>query len=204
MGRALIIALAGLAAMATAGCATPPDAEPRTEAADAEGATVSGDGFDVEASAEALAMARVAEAEGRLSEARSAYREAAWLWPDNLEAWQGLAAVARRQGDAPTAEAASFVAERVRTYPSQQVYVQRQVNDALKRYIAERRELPEANPTTLEFADRLVGFYDVLYAERGAYTPLERGYLNVEAEEIPAVVGTGALGLLYGLSLGVN
>ena len=200
--RALFAALAAIAAIAASGCATPPESQLEDVVAPAEASMAAG--FDIDASAAALELARVAEADGRMNEAEAAYREAAWLWPDNLFAWQGLAAAARSEGDGQTAEAAAFVAERVETFPSQQVYVQRQVNDALKRYIEERQGLPDANPTTLEFAGRLVTFYDTLYAERGTYTPPGRDFLNVEAREIPAVIGTGALGLFYGLSVGAN
>ena len=202
MRRALFAALAATVTVAASGCATQPEAEPTDVVAPVEESMAGG--FDIDASAAALELARAAESEGRMSEAEAAYREAAWLWPDNLFAWEGLAAAARSEGDEQTAEAAAFVAERVESFPSQQLYVQRQVNDSLKRYIEERQGLPDANPTSLEFAGRLVSFYDTLYAERGTYTAPGRDFLNVEVREIPAVIGTGALGLFYGLSIGAN
>ncbi len=129
------------------------------------------------------------------------FREAGMRWPDNLEAWELLADAERNRGNLAEAEAANFMVERLRLYPSEELYVQRQVNAALKTYLEEQRALPVHNESTQAYGARLVEFYDSLLAERPAYDPPE-GIFNLAPHEIPTALITGGAGYVYFSTLG--
>jgi hypothetical protein len=146
--------------------------------------------FD-QAEAEALLVrAREADRAGDLAEAQRLYREAALLWPDDAAAWQGLAEVSAALDDTVEQQAAMFMVERVSLYSSDDLFVQREVNRALRDHIARRRGEPDADPVRLAYAERLADFYSDLYAERGVYEPpLPVG--NIAWRELPAVLLVG-------------
>src|SRR3546814_20173630 len=73
--------------------------------------------------------------------------------PDNVDAWRGLGALAAAQGQATEQTAAQFMIDRVTLYSSDDLYVQREINRSLDTWIAEQRNLPDANPTQLAYAD---------------------------------------------------
>lgn len=164
-----VLAALGLAA-ALAGCAAPDRGT-----GDARSATAAGAGgedvapFDESQSAELLADAEAAEGRGDLEGARRLYEQAALLWPDRQDAWRRLADLAETR---ERREAADFVAERVALYPSDALYVQREVSRVIDLYVAERAAMPEANETKLAYLRRLADFYRHLYADRGQYEPL--------------------------------
>src|SRR3546814_11002708 len=56
--------------------------------------------FDQTRSDNLLAEARAAETAGRNEEALGLYRDSALAWPDNVDAWRGLGALAAAQGPA--------------------------------------------------------------------------------------------------------
>ena len=125
--------------------------------------------FDEAQSALAFEEADAAAARTELAEAQRLYERSALLWPDRIEAWRRLAALA---DDPQTRRAADFVAERVALYPSDELYVQREVARVLDIYVDERADLPDANETQLAYVTRLARFYRHLYAERDVYEPL--------------------------------
>src|SRR3546814_20382771 len=61
--------------------------------------------------------------------------------------------------------------DRVTLYSSDDLYVQREINRSLDTWIAEQRNLPDANPTQIAYADTLSSFYDWRYASRGDHVP---------------------------------
>ena len=150
------------------------------------------------------------------------YRAAGLAWPDNDAAWQGLRDAARAGGLDDEAAAAAFMVGRVRLYNAGSLAVQREVNRALRRYIASggvgtadsagglegvsigvTPEVPEAaadRPAApeLEYATALADFYDLRFASRGDYEPLQP-VLNIDAIDVPAVIATGVFGAYYGL-----
>src|SRR3546814_5068473 len=65
--------------------------------------------------------------------------------PDNVDAWRGLGALAAAQGQATEQTAAQFMIDRVTLYSSDDLYVQREINRSLDTWIAEQRNLPDAN-----------------------------------------------------------
>src|SRR3546814_3086198 len=80
--------------------------------------------------------------------------------------------------------------DRVTLYSSDDLYVQREINRSLDTWIAEQRNLPDANPTQIAYADTLSSFYDWRYASRGEYvTPWP--FLNVRPLDLPAVIVSG-------------
>ncbi len=156
--------------------------------------------FDREASESLLSEGRqVALADP--AAAAPLYRAAGLRWPDNLEAWERLADAERLRGNTAEAEAAEFMVERLRLYPSEELYVQRQVNAALKTYLEEQQALPVRNESTLTYGARLSQFYDALLAERPAYSSPE-GIFNLAPHEIPTAIITGGAGYVYFSTLG--
>ena len=129
------------------------------------------------------------------------YRAAGMRWPDNLEAWERLADAERSRGNLAEAEAADFMVERLRLYPSEELYVQRQVNAALKTYLEEQQALPERNASTQIYGARLAQFYDSLLAQRPAYQAPD-GIFNLAPHEIPTALITGGAGYVYFSTLG--
>lgn len=204
------VAAVVLAALLLPGCSSDRAAEPPAAAAAAAPAgPVAAGRFDPQLSAALLAQAQEAQAAGNPAEAERLYRAAGLAWPDNEAAWQGLVTLARQRGAREEAAAAAFMLDRIRTYPSDQLYVQREINIALKQYISDQQALPQANPQQLAFATNLSEYYDALYATRGTYQPppglFGTGYGNIENRELPAaIVSSGAaigyLGFLAGSS----
>lgn len=175
------------AASAGAGAALAAEAGP---AATADGR------FDPEAAAALLAEARKAEREARIDDALDLYRRAGLAWPDTLAAWEELAALADRAGRPAEARAARFMAERVELYPGDQLFAQRDVARALRRYVDAGRVDPETNDRQLAYAETLADYYEARYAERGQYQPLEPMF-NLEPYEYPTAILTGVGGAIY-------
>lgn len=183
-------ALVLLVALLTAcGGATPDSRSPELAA------TLDAQPFDREASNQLLAEGRQI-APYDPAAAVPLFRAAGLRWPDNLEAWQSLADLERSSGNATEAAAADFMVERLRLYPSEELYVQRQVNAALRTYLEEQRALPGHNPATQTYGARLALFYDSLLAERPTYEP-PSGIFNVGLYDLPAVLLTGGVAYLY-------
>ena len=111
----------------------------------------------------------------------------------------GAAAFDREESEALLA--ADFMVERLRLYPSEELYVQRQVNAALKTYLEEQRALPVRNESTQTYGARLAEFYDSLLAERPAYEA-PSGIFNLAPHEIPTALITGGAGYVYFSTLG--
>lgn len=163
-------------------------------------ATLDAQPFDHDASADLLDEGQqIAPADP--AAAASLYRAAGLRWPDNLDAWRRLADLERSSGNVVGAEAAEFMVERLRLYPSEELYVQRQVNAALKTYLQEQRDLPGHNPLTQNYGARLALFYDALLSERPAYVP-PTGIFNLAPQEIPTALITGGAGYVYFSTLG--
>ena len=156
--------------------------------------------FDREASRTLVAEARQAAIVDPAA-AIPLYRAAGLTWPDNLEAWERLAEAERSQGNLTEAEAAQFMVDRLRLYPSEELYVQRQVNAALKTYLEEQQALPVRNESTQAYGTRLAMFYDSLLAERPAYSA-PTGIFNLAPHEIPTALITGGAGYVYFSTLG--
>lgn len=186
--RAILIVLVAL--LGACGGAQPPEMTATTEA----------QSFDREASESLLADAREAEFIDPAT-AIPLYRAAGLRWPDNLEAWEGLAEAERSRGNLTEAEAAQFMVDRLRLYPSEELYVQRQVNAALKTYLEEQEALPVRNESTQTYGARLAMYYDSLLAERPAYDP-PTGIFNLAPHEIPTALITGGVGYFYFSTLG--
>lgn len=159
--------------------------------------------FDEERAVALLAEAEQAEAAGDAARAMQLYEQAGLLWPDLEEAWRGLGRLAQGPDNQNRRRAAAFMVERVRLYPSDELFVQRDVNAALRLYIEAQQEVEDANPTQVAYAENLAEFYDYRYAERGAYDP-PNPYANIQGREIPAAVLSlgGALGYLGALAAG--
>ncbi|MGP1398013.1 MAG: hypothetical protein ACTS3R_21100 [Inquilinaceae bacterium] len=198
--RSILIALLPLAAA----CAGQPESSP-TQMSEgvAEPITVSVERFDRGESETLTARAATAAAAGREAEALALYRQAGLAWPDNRAAWEGLATMAGRRGDGAEEAAARFMIDRLNLYPSDALFVQRDVNLALKRYVAAQERTPAANPAEIAYARALTDFYDSLYAARGDYQEM-RPFLNVDTRELPAVVVTGAAAAAYAVTLGMS
>lgn len=198
--RIVLIALLPLAAA----CAGQTESAPTqmSESA-AEPTTVSVETFDRGESEALTAQAVTAAAAGREAEALTLYRQAGLAWPDNRAAWEGLATMAGRQGDGEEEAAARFMIDRLNLYPSEALFVQRDVNLALKRYVVAQEQTQAANPAEITYARALTDFYDSLYAARGDYQEM-RPFLNVETRELPAVIVTGAAAAAYAVTLGMS
>ena len=188
MSRATLVVL--LALLGACSGAQPPEA------------TVTGEAqsFDREASQSLLAEARQAAIADPVA-AIPLYRAAGLTWPDNLEAWERLAEAERTRGNLTEAEAAQFMVDRLRLYPSEELYVQRQVNAALKTYLEEQQALPVRNDSTQAYGTRLAMFYDALLAERPAYAA-PTGIFNLAPHEVPTALLTGGAGYVYFSTLG--
>ena len=193
--RTALLAAAVIGAAGVTGCATPMVERP--EPADI---TVSADGrFDRAASEARLAEAQALRETGDVAAAAVAFREAALLWPETVDAWIGLQEAAFRLGDAEEAGAAGFAAGRVRLYDGRDLFVQREVTRALRRFTAdtETRGITETERT---YAAALADYYTFRYSGRGVYEPPSE-ILNVEARELPAVLATGVAAGIYGTVL---
>ena len=158
-------------------------------------ATLDAQPFDREASDNLFAEGQQVAAADPAA-AASLYRAAALRWPDNLDAWRRLAELERSHSNPAGAEAAEFIVERLRFYPSEELYVQRQVNAALKTYLEEQRAQPGHNPATQTYGARLAMFYDALLTERPAYVP-PTGIFNLAPHEVPTALITGGFGYAY-------
>lgn len=192
-----IVAAAGAAVLLlAAGCSSdraPPAASAGQQPASAvaAGLAATPDGrFDPEAAAALLAEARQAQREARIDDALDLYRRAGLAWPETLAAWEELADLADRAGRPAEARAARFMAERVELYPGDQLFVQRDVARALRRYVAAGRADPDANDRQLAYAGTLADYYEARYAERGRYQPLDPIF-NLEPSEYPIAILTG-------------
>ena len=152
--------------------------------------------FDERRSLELVAEADAAAAAGDLGAAADRYRAGALIWPSNVEAWDGLMAVAARQGDEQEIAAASFMAQRVRMFPSDQLAVQRAVTVSLRAYLDEQRGQPDANARQLAYAETWADFNEYLYSRRGAYDP-PSDIANLRPQEIPAALATGLGAFIY-------
>lgn len=152
--------------------------------------------FDEQRSLALVAEADAAAAAGDLEAAAERYRAGALLWPSNAEAWDGLTAVAARQGDEAETAAAAFMAQRVRMFPSEDLAVQRAVTVSLRAYLDEQRGQPDANARQLAYAEAWADFNAHLYSRRGAYDP-PSDIANLRPQEIPAALVTGLGALIY-------
>lgn len=152
--------------------------------------------FDPEAAADLLAAAQAAEAGGRTQQALELYRRSGLAWPDTVAAWKGLAELADRTDRPEEANAARFMAERVQLYPSDSLFVQRDVARALRSYVAAEASDPDRNGQQLQYAAQLADFYDARYAERGVYQTLDP-YFNLEPGDYPTAIITGIAGAAY-------
>ena len=192
LAAALVLSLAGCG-----GDGAPPETASGPPAASEEAVAALADaGFDQWDSARLLAEAEAAEAAGRPQAALDLYREAGLTWPDNAVAWDGLREVAEAGGREQEAQAAAFMAERVRLYPSEALFVQRDVNRALRTFVAAGRAEPDVNTQQLAYAERLADFYDSRYATRGTHEPLDPAF-NLEPEEYPTAILTGGGAAIY-------
>ncbi len=196
--RAHFAAVLGVA-LALAACADAP--EPSTGGAGPTPAASAGPApFDPGTSDRFLAEASASAAAGDLAAAEQQYQAAALVWPDNVEAWQGLVAVAEARDDPAAAEAAAFVLRRLYLFPSGALGVQREYRAALLGYVAEAESAPDANPLTLTYARALAAFYAHRYAARGTHQPVE-GYFDLRWADVPAAMVSGALLIAYGANL---
>lgn len=175
------------AALLLAGCAGAPRGDTGTAAPEAAVAAEEPAPFDRERAASLLEAGGEAEAAGRTAAALDLYRDAALAWPEDAEAWRRLSAAAAAGGIAAERDAAAFMAERAALYPSDALYVQREIRRALDAWIAEQRATQGGDPVRLDYAQALSDFYGWRYAQRGTYQPL-LPVLNVEWRDLPAVV----------------
>lgn len=198
--RIVMIALLPLAAA----CAGQTESSPTQVSESAvRSAAVPVERFDRGDSEALVSQAATASAAGREAEALALYRRAGLAWPDNSAAWEGLAMVAGRQGNGEEEAAARFMIDRLALYPSDALFVQRDVNLALKRHVTAQEQTQAANPAEIAYARALTDFYDSLYAARGEYREM-RPFLNVETRELPAVIVTGAAAAAYAVTLGMS
>ncbi len=185
---ALLLATAGPGAC---GGTTPVGEAPRPESPPLEVAA-----FDQAAAERSLAEAEDAEAEGDLERAAEGFRAAATTWPALVEAWAGLARVAGRLGEPREQQAARFLAQRLEQYPSEALFVQREVNIALKAYLAELEASADPNPLLVDYGATVSRFWEALYRERGRFERPGLPVFNLQAREVPAAMVTGG-GLLF-------
>lgn len=193
-------ALLAAAAVVLCGCAADGPDVAAPQAAVAAGPAA----FDREASAHFLAEAQARFSAGDMAGAKDGFEAAALLWPDNLEAWRGLVAVARAQGDRQDEAAAEFVQQRVYLFPTQSLATQREYRVALLTYIDEEEKAADANALQLAYARALADYYAYRYAERGTYQAPELPFFNVRWEDGPAVAVTGILLLVYGFTVAAS
>lgn len=189
-----------------AGCTAELPSPPRTEAmAEWRGglnpAVLTNAGFDPGSASVALSEAAVAEQGGDLATAQRRYEDAALAWPDLAEAWRGLAGTAAAQGRADTAAGAQFVLSRVEVFPSDEIWVQREINAALRRYIDTAAVDPAGNPEAVRYVTRLVEYYDALYGSAGVYQGPGRPVFNLGWRDVPAAAISLAASVFYISSL---
>jgi len=188
-------------AVLAAACAGPERPAP-SAAAGALEAQVGEARFDEERALALLARAQQREAAGDEAAALGLYEQAAQLWPDLAEAWGGIVRLSPGEDALERRAAALFMAERIVLYPSDQLFVQRDVTSALRLYVEREQALEEANATQLAYAETLADFYEYRYAQRGAYEP-PGDYVNLRGREIPAAIlslglAASSLGALAG------
>lgn len=159
--------------------------------------------FDRAASEAILSGSRATPDPVDPAEAERKYRLAAFAWPDHREAWVALSDIARARGDSADVAAARFIIDRLDLYPSDELYVQRQVNAALKTFLEEQRALPDHNPTMIAYGERLAAFYDDQLAANPAYIP-PTGIFNLAPYELPTALITGGAGYVYFSTLGAE
>jgi len=200
--RARIVPLCAAAAALLAAACAGPERPPPSAAAEALRENVGEERFDRERALALLARAQEREAAGDTAAALGLYEQAAQLWPDLEEAWAGVGRLSQGADALERRRAAAFMVERVALYPSDQLFVQRDVTAALRLYIEREQALDDANATQLAYAETLADFYEYRYARRGAYeAPSE--YVNLQGREIPAAVlslgiAAASLGTLVG------
>ena len=191
------LALAGLLTGCPADQPSPPLTAAMADWGGPNQAILTNAGFDPETASVALADAAAARQGGDLATARQRYEDAALAWPDLTEAWRGLAGTASAQGDAATASGAQFVLGRIETFPSEEIWVQREINAALRRYIETAAVDPLANPETIRYATRLAEYYDALYGAAGIYEGPGRPILNLGWRDLPAAAISLAASVFY-------
>ena len=168
----------------------------------AETQTVMAGPFD-RAQADALiAEAQVAADRGDAAAALAGYRAAGLAWPESEVAWQGLLDAAERLEDDDEQAAADFMLGRVRLYDGADLVVQREVNRALRLYLAEAEDAGTP-ATTRQYAQALSDYYTARLEASGLYEPPPE-FLNVENRELPAAIGTGLAVGIYATVLGLS
>ncbi len=198
--RSRIISFAcalALAACGSDGVDAPPAAVPQESHAAASA-------FDREASSRFLAEAQAERAAGNLAAAEESYRAAALLWPDHIDAWEGLALAGEARGDVEAKAAAHFVRQRVFLFPTQSLATQREYRVALLSYIEQEETSDDANELQLAYARALADYYAYRYAERGTYQPPDTEYFDLRWEDVPAAALTGTLMLIYGFTIATS
>ena len=195
--RSVWLAVAG--ALLVAGCASGTSLDRPALATNGEGHVA----FDRAASEAVLSRSQANPTSVDPTDAERNYRLAAFAWPDHREAWVALSEIARARGDQADEAAARFIIDRLDLYPSDELYVQRQVNAALKTFLEEQRALPQSNPTLIAYGERLAAFYDAQLAANPAYVP-PTGIFNLAPYELPTALITGGAGYVYFSTLGAE
>jgi hypothetical protein len=200
-GARIVSLCVAAAALLAAACAGPERPAP-SAAAEALEEQVGEPRFDEERALALLARAQQREAAGDEVAALGLYEQAAELWPDLSEAWDGIVRLSQGEGAPERRAAASFMVERVALYPSDQLFVQRDVASALRLYVEREQALEEVNATQLAYAETLADFYEYRYAQRGTYEP-PSDYVNLRGREVPAAIlslgiAAASLGALAG------
>ncbi len=193
--------LVGLLVACTADQPMPPLTEAMAEWGGPNPAILTDAGFDPGRASTALADAAAAEAGGDLVTAQQRYEDAALAWPDLTEAWRGLTGTATALGREDTAMGAQFVLSRVESFPSDEIWVQREINAALRRYIDATTADPAGNQEAARYATRLVQYYDALYGSAGIYEGPGRPVFNLGWRDLPAAAVSLAATAFYISSL---
>lgn len=183
----LVLTLAGLSACA------PPRPLPRERA---QNVAPAGSPFNHVTAQQHLTQARTAEYNGDAATAREGYRQAALAWPGLTSAWRGLARTARSAGEDQEHDAARFIAARTALTEPDDILTQRELAPALRTYLAEQEQSPEANPLTIEYGTQLAGFYEDLYELRGTYEQ-PKPFGNIQPNEVPTAIITGLATSIY-------
>ena len=153
--------------------------------------------------AEALVVeAAAAAARGDDAAALAGYRAAGLAWPESEAAWQGLLDTADRLEDEDEQAGADFMLGRVRLYDGADLVVQREVNRALRLYLADAAAAGTPAPTR-QYAQALSDYYTARLEASGLYEPPPE-FLNVENRELPAAIGTGLAVGIYAAVIGVS
>lgn len=185
----MILPLALIAALGLAACSPPRSiANDRPANAIAQGSP-----YNLYLARLALGEALIEERAGNSAKAETSFRDAAVKWPGMTRAWRGLA---RTTDETSEQEAANFLAARTSLLESNDIITQREVATALRAYLDDQREAPDANPLTLEYGEELASFYSDLYRVRGEYEAPKR-FGNIQPNEVPAAVFTGAFTSIY-------